>query len=160
QTGKRILTLQGHTGEVTSVAFSANGKRIVSGGESSFESGEVRVWDAQTGQVVFTLKGHTNRVISVAFSADGKRIVSGGKGRGEVKVWDAQSGQEMFSLSEDTGGVTCVAFSADGKRIVSGSWSYDPMTFQRLSEVKVWDAQTKQVTLRFKRQREVVYSMA
>ena len=31
-TGQEVLTLKGHTGQVTSVAFSPDGKRIVSGG--------------------------------------------------------------------------------------------------------------------------------
>ena len=58
---------------MTSVAFSPDGKRIVSG------SGDrtVKVWDATTGQETLTLKGHTRTVRSVAFSPDGKRIVSG-----------------------------------------------------------------------------------
>ena len=56
------------------MAFSADGKRIVSG---SGRTTTVKVWDADTGQEVLTLKGHTGMVTSVAFSADGKRIVSG-----------------------------------------------------------------------------------
>ena len=57
------------------VAFSADGKRIVSG--SRGRHGGVEVWDAATGQEVLTLKGA--RMSRVAFSADGKRIVSGGE---------------------------------------------------------------------------------
>jgi len=43
-TGRQILTLRGHSGEVTSVAFSPDGKRIVSGSRDS----TLKVWDAQT----------------------------------------------------------------------------------------------------------------
>ncbi len=95
QTGKKTLTLRGHTGFVTSVAFSADGKRIASGSTADpFRKipGEVKVWDAHTGQETLTLKlkGHTDCVWSVAFSADGKRIASASEEQGkpgEVKVW-------------------------------------------------------------------------
>src|SRR6187431_2797383 len=63
----------GHTASVTSVSFSPDGRRIVSG---SYDN-TVRVWDAATGQPVgqpFT--GHTKSVSGVSFSPDGKRIVS------------------------------------------------------------------------------------
>ncbi|MBI1918919.1 MAG: hypothetical protein HYS12_29875, partial [Planctomycetes bacterium] len=89
-TRQEALTLKGHTGQVWSVAFSADGTRIVSGsGESQvIKPGEVKVWDARTGQETLALKGHTGPVLSVAFSADGKRIVSGSQDQ-TVKVWDA-----------------------------------------------------------------------
>jgi WD40 repeat protein len=78
------------------VAVSADGRRIVSGGEDR----TVKVWDAQTGQDLLALQGHTGWVYSVAVSADGRRIVSGGGDRnnrggpGEVKVWDAPPADE------------------------------------------------------------------
>ena len=49
------LTIKGHTNEVWSVAFSRDGKQIVSSGLDKM----VRVWDAETGKIVHTLKGHT-----------------------------------------------------------------------------------------------------
>jgi len=81
-----IVTLQGHTQLVWSVAFSPDGKQIVSGSGDA----TVKVWDAETGQESLTLKGHTSDVNSVSFSPDGKRIVSGSFDR-TVKVWDLPS---------------------------------------------------------------------
>ena len=69
-----INVFDGHTDDVTSVAFSPDGIRIV----SSSADETIRVWDAQTGHSVLDpLRGHTDYVRSVAFSPDGKRIVSG-----------------------------------------------------------------------------------
>src|SRR5437764_452934 len=103
---QQSVTLKGHTDAVWSVAFSADGKRIVSGGRDQ----TVRVWDAQTGVEPRSLKGHTDWVNSVAFSPDGKRIASGSGGGlnkvGEVKVWDAQTGQLEHSLKGHTRGVS------------------------------------------------------
>ncbi|KIK28158.1 hypothetical protein PISMIDRAFT_606419 [Pisolithus microcarpus 441] len=123
----QLLGLEGHTNAVWSVAFSPDGKRIVSG--SGDET--VRVWDAERGvQIGSHLEGHTDRVISVAFSPDGKRIVSGSWDK-TVRVWDAERGIQIGShLEGHMDGVNSIAISTDGKRIVSGS--EDNM-------VKAWD---------------------
>jgi WD40 repeat protein len=61
------------TQKVFSVAFSADGKYIVSG---SWDK-TIRMWDAQTGKLVSdSYECHTDAVTSIAFSPDGKFIVS------------------------------------------------------------------------------------
>ena len=88
-----IRTLK-HSRFVTSVRFSADGKRIVSGSHDK----TAKLWDAETGRVIRTLTGHSAGVESVRFSLDGKRIVSG-SGDNTVKVWNAESGQEIHTLN-------------------------------------------------------------
>src|SRR6267378_1697431 len=66
--------LLGHTDLVTSVAFSPDGKHIISGSSDK----TIQMWDAETGKAVGApFKGHTGQVNSVAFSPDGKHIISG-----------------------------------------------------------------------------------
>jgi WD40 repeat protein len=84
ESGKELQTLQGHTGEVYTVAFStADGQWIASGGGDS----TVKVWDSHTGEFVRGFRGHQGIVTSVAFSPGGSRLVSGSRDK-TVKVWD------------------------------------------------------------------------
>ncbi len=149
------LTLLGHKGAVWSVAFSPDGKHLVSGGQD----GTVKVWDAATGQELLTLKGHTSPVRSVAFSPDGNRIATGAgdpNKPAEAKVWDAGTGQELLALKRFTGEVWSVAFSPDGKRIVTG----DGHRAGGRGEATVWDAGTGQEILALKGHTGPVRSVA
>src|SRR5258708_32084569 len=71
--GQATVTLKGHTHWVSSVCFSPDGKRIVSGSGAWAEqdgectAGELKVWNVQTGQEALALQGHNSAVYSVAF---------------------------------------------------------------------------------------------
>ena len=105
----------GHSDIVYSVAFSADGKRIVSGCRDK----TIRIWDVETGKELQKYEGHSYSVISVAFSADEKRIFSGSEDK-TVRIWNVETGKELKQYEGHSSFVNSVAFSADGKRIVSG----------------------------------------
>ena len=65
--------LRGHNGIVSSVGFSPDGTRVVSGSSDK----TIRIWDVVSGAPISEpLEGHTDGVYSVAFSPDGTQIVS------------------------------------------------------------------------------------
>jgi WD40 repeat protein len=81
-------TLKGHTDGVSSVCFSPDGKRILTGrGDST-----AKVWDTDKGAEVLVLKGHTSGVKSVCFSADGKRLFAW-DATGKVLAWSVVDGK-------------------------------------------------------------------
>ena len=83
--GKTLYTYRGHRSMVTAVAWSPDGRRIVS---ASYD-GTAQVWDALTGSGVLTYRRHFGTVNAVTWSPDGKRIASGSLDE-TVQVWQAQ----------------------------------------------------------------------
>ena len=81
-TGEELHRFDGGS-DIYDVAFSPDGRRIVSGSNDR----TVKVWDAATGDEVLTLRGHTGFIRVVGFSPDGHRIMSASED-GTVKVWD------------------------------------------------------------------------
>lgn len=135
-----------HRSSVRSVAFSPDGKQVVSGGTDR----ALRVWDFPTGEVCRVFKGHTDCVNSVAYSPNGEFIVSAGDDL-SLRIWDALTGKRLFVLYDQYRiGAHSVAISPDGKFIALGGLD---------STVKVWDAVTSQLVRIFDGCEYMAYSM-
>ena len=72
ETGREVKKFEGHTGDVRSVAFSPDGKRVLSG---SWD-GLVCLWDVASGKKLAAFRGHLRDVHHVAFVGDGRRALS------------------------------------------------------------------------------------
>ncbi|KAJ4375750.1 hypothetical protein N0V85_009017, partial [Neurospora sp. IMI 360204] len=120
-----LQTLQGHSSDVGSVAFSPDGQRLASGSVDE----TIKIWDPASGSCLQTLEGHSGSVSSVAFSPDGQRLASGSYDD-TIKIWDPASGSCLQTLEGHSHCVDSVAFSPDGQRLASGS---------RDSTIKIWD---------------------
>jgi len=136
------VKLEGHTGDINSIAFSPDGRFVV----TASADGTARVWEAATGKSVGELRGHTNSVNSASFSPDGKFIVTASDDA-TVRLWDANS----FALVRNIGGtyprvVSSAEYSPDGRFIVAASgeaaWVYDPV---RGDVVRKFEGHTGQV---------------
>jgi WD40 repeat protein len=127
--------LKGHQAEILALAFSADGKRLVSGGRDK----TVRVWNVASGEELYQLQGHGGTVYSVALSSDGKVLASGSDDK-TIRLWDMSSGKELRRL-EQPGWVSAVAFSHDGKTLAAGC------SDRGYGVLQLWDA-TAEMKLR------------
>ena len=114
--------LPGHDGSVVSVAFSRDGKTLVSGGRDDL----IHVWDVATGELKKTLTNHRDTgktkgdIYSIAFSHDGKLMASGSMDT-TIILWDARTFEAIRTLHGHTGAVRCVTFSPDDQSLASGA---------------------------------------
>ena len=103
-----------HDSEGTSVAFSPDGKWLVTAGKD----GLGRVWDAESGRSVAALRGQESWMNQASFSPDGTLILSEAYDR-TARLWDPATGQSRAVLGGHTAGVYCAAFDPTGEYVVT-----------------------------------------
>jgi WD40 repeat protein/transcriptional regulator with XRE-family HTH domain len=126
--GEQLLSLTGHASWVRTVAFSPNGRTLV----SCSTDRTIKLWDIGTGECLKTLREHTGRIWCVAFSPDGQILASGSDDR-TVKLWEVSTGECLKTLQQHTAAVWTVSFSPDGQFLVSGGED---------QTVRLWDVGT------------------
>ena len=141
ETGKAVaLPFTTGTGQVSSVAFSGDGGRLViAGGE--IESGSwVAVVDARTGQELLTIPFGPDPATSASLSPDGTSLMAVvgsinpddfANKTNEVRVWDTQTKTLRFILRGHTKPILKACSSLDGAKIATAS--YD-------ATIKIWNA--------------------
>jgi WD40 repeat protein len=123
-----LATLKGHSELVYTVAFSKDGKQLVTG---SFDN-TIKLWDVAAGKEIKTFggpAGHQKMVLSVAFSPDSRSIASGGADN-TLKLWDIPTTSPLRTLAANDA-VSALGLSADGTKLATGS---------KTGGVKLWTA--------------------
>ena len=113
----------GHTSKITGLAFTPDGKYIVSGGDDKL----IRIWDWRTGRTIRTIRGESEqgeagRIYALALSTNGRWLAVGGRtSNNEIRLYDFASGEMVAQLNGHTNVVYKLAFSPDSKKLISGS---------------------------------------
>ena len=140
-TGKRLSTMSGRTNMAYSVAFSADGNELASGGRTR--------WDLRTGQGLRTTPGSAEKGYGMA-SPDGRVLAIMKPNQREVLVVESPGGKQLHTLvpGGEVGTVNRMRFSPDGTMLAVIYGASDdvrvtsPTSFTRGSQVKIWDVKS------------------
>lgn len=120
-TGKEVLSLQGHGGRVRGLDISPDGKRIATGSRD----GTIRIWNAETGAEETQIPFQRGEVFFVCFSPDGKTLAATGSqlvAFHEVGSWRLTAKIANQPDLQEFGDVWCGTFTPDGKLFIGGGF--------------------------------------
>ncbi|MBO0778075.1 MAG: protein kinase [Ktedonobacteraceae bacterium] len=110
--GTHVVTYDGHSSAIMTVAWSPDGKRIASAG---YGQPQVHVWDAATGQRIATYSGGTGAVDLITW-ADGASLVLTNDD-GTIRNWKPADSSSTY-LYDSAGNPLMARISPDGKFLV------------------------------------------
>jgi WD40 repeat protein len=124
----RLIRAIGHPQQVTAVAFSPDGRRLVTA------AGTIRSWDAETGRLIHNFEDSFRSSAVLAVSSDGLRVVAGSDDA-FAREWDVASGRKVREYVSDLAGgpITAAAFSPDRRLLATAHGD---------GAIRIWNAET------------------
>lgn len=141
-----------HKGEVTSVAFSHDGKRLVTAGGDS----ALRFWDAATGKELASVADQQVYRASMVFSPNGELLVLADDE--QISFRDGRSGKLLRNISNRSGAMigpvavgVPTTFSSDGQWLATGLLD---------GSIRIWNVHDDSVKLQLPAQKQTVRCLA
>ena len=120
QTREAVRKLEGVSGKVNALVFSADGSQLFAAAGDAGVNGIAYQWKVADGALVRKYEGHTDALYGLALSPDGQMLATGGYDQ-KVRLWNTASGAETAVLAGHNGGVFGLSFRPDGKVLASAS---------------------------------------
>ena len=131
------LTLRGHKNRVSALAFSPDGKTLITGSYG----GSIRAWDTTIGSKRFTSLGHFGNALGLVFPETGSTLTSvhltPNWSGVQLKDWDVSTGNQLSIHFLHTNGAFGT-ISPDGKTIITDDYWEHNIT-------QLWDVKAKRV---------------
>ncbi|KAI0007441.1 quinon protein alcohol dehydrogenase-like superfamily [Xylariaceae sp. FL0662B] len=124
-----LLTFEGHTGNITGVAFHCEGKWMV----TSSEDGTVKIWETRSGTIQRSYN-HGSAVNDVVIHPNQGEIISCDRG-GSVRIWDlAENNCSHDMMPEEDVSVSSVTVASDGSLLCAATNSGNVFVWQLTQE--------------------------
>lgn len=117
KTRPRLQVQSSHEGGVSRLAFSNDGKWLVTAGYD----GIAILWDIATGREIHAFRGHTSPIYAMTISHDSKWLVTGGPDT-TIRLWDLATGKEVRVFKGHTHEVRSLSMSSDGRWLASSAY--------------------------------------
>lgn len=127
---------RGHYEAVKSVAFTPDGKFLLSGSRDK----TIKLWELSTGREIRSFLGHESTINDLFITPDGKHFVSSSADF-TAKLWNIASGELVRTFSGHTDYMTSVAVSPDGKYLLTAGFDWEAI---------LWNIKTGEEIRRYK----------
>ena len=114
--GEVILTGPRHAHDIIAVAFTPDGRTLITASKDK----TARFWDAATGAEVGTAIHHNGWVTSLALSPDGRAVLTGSDDT-TARLWSVPDGKPLTPPLRHTRPVKAVGISPDGRLLLTAS---------------------------------------
>ncbi len=112
--GRQEVISYGQTSRITDMAFSPDGKLLVSANMDNI----VSLWDLKTRQLLGILEGLSEPVYEFIFSEDGKQIASSSSD--DIRIWDVETKQEIRVFKANNAEPVALSYSPfDGSLVAA-----------------------------------------
>ncbi|NYV78045.1 WD40 repeat domain-containing serine/threonine protein kinase [Streptomyces sp. UH6] len=111
-----VITVPRATAELTDLAFSPDGQRLVTAQNTRISGGGLHVWNARTGELTQRMDA-PKRTLSVTYSPQGDLLATGSADC-TVRLWRSETGDELLRMPHRRR-VSKVTFSPDGRLLAT-----------------------------------------
>ncbi|BCL36579.1 hypothetical protein [Nostoc sp. MS1] len=126
---REINSLEGHVDSVTSVSFSYDGQKVVSGSAD----GTVIIWSVN-GEQLDKFKPYDKKITNLRFTPDNKKVIVSSEDK-ILKLLNLKS-KKTTSFQSSEGEITTFTISSNGEQVISGDTN-GKITFWDLNGIKI-----------------------